>query len=194
MNQLANKFVIAKKDIKNSSGVLVQKDDVGIIEFESKESSSIFFIRIWRKVKLNKNDFEILDVNKTGDSFPKKICNICHKLINTAEFAKNQNAKNNRSVRRPSCKKCRKQLEGVDAKRTVKNKWLKNKPMNEAFKCPICLKRTIAGITSKVVLEHNHRSGKVRGWVCDSCNTGIGRFKDDTKILKRAIKFIEQND
>ncbi len=191
MKQLTDKFVIAKRDIESSSGVLVQKDDVGIIEFESKESSSIFSIRVGQKVTLNKNDFEIFDVKKTGDGFPKKICNICHKLLSTTEFAKNQNAKNNRSVRRPSCKKCRKQLEGKNATPKAKLEWSKNKPQNEPFECPICGKRTIAGITSKVVLEHNHRTGEVRGWVCDSCNTGIGRFKDDVELLKRAIKFIE---
>ncbi len=191
MNAIRNKFVFAKKNINIAGKTIIKKDDVGIIESELKESAPIFFIRIWQKVTLNKNDFKIFDVKKTGDSFPKKICNICHKLLNTTIFAKNQNAKNNRSVRRPSCKECRKQLEGVDINRTEKNKWLKNKPTNEPFECPICLKRTIAGITSKVVLEHDHRSGKVRGWVCDSCNTGIGRFKDDKKILKRAIKFIE---
>ena len=131
---------------------------------------------------------------KIGDDFSKKIFNICHKLRSTIEFAKNQNAKDNRSVRRPSCQKCRKQLEGVNISSAEKNKWLKSKPIDEPFECPICSKRTIAGITSKVVLEHDHRSGKVRGWVCDSCNTGIGRFKDDKKLLERAIKFIESTD
>jgi len=191
MKQLTDKFVIAKRDIESSSGVLVQKDAVGIIEFESKESSSIFFIRIWQKVTLNKNDFEIFDAKKTGDGFPKKICNICHKLLSTAEFARNQNAINNRPVRRPSCRECRKQLEGKTTTPKAKLKWLNNKPQNEPFECPICGKRTIAGITSKVVLDHNHRTGVVRGWVCDSCNTGIGRFKDDVELIKRAIKFLE---
>ena len=191
MKQLTDKFVIAKRDIESTSGVLVQKDDVGIIEFESKESSSIFFIRIWQKVTLNKNDFEIFDAKKTGDGFPKKICNICHKLLSTAEFARNQNAINNRPVRRPSCKECRKQLEGKDTTPKAKLEWSKNKPQNEPFECPICGKRTIAGITSKVVLDHNHRTGEVRGWICDSCNTGIGRFKDDVELIKRAIKYLE---
>ncbi len=191
MKQITDKFVIAKRDIESSSGVLVQKDDVGIIEFESKESSSIYFMRIGQKVTLNNNDFEIFDVQKIGDAYPKKICNICHKLLSTAEFVRNQNAKNNKPVRRPSCRECRKQLEGKDATSKAKLEWSKNKPQNEPFECPICGKRTIAGITSKVVLEHNHRTGEVRGWVCDSCNTGIGRFKDDVELLKRAIKFIE---
>lgn len=191
MNQYTKKFVFAKRNVRISGPVPLEKDDVGIVESGSKESASIFFVRIWQKVILNKGDFQIFDVKRTGDNFSKKICNICHKLISTAEFAKNQNAKNNRSVRRPSCQKCRKDLEGVNVSREEKIKWSKSKPVNEPFECPICSKRTIAGITSKVVLEHDHHSGKVRGWVCDSCNTGIGRFKDDKKLLKKAIQFIE---
>ena len=191
MKQLTDKFVIAKKAIKTISGVLVQKDDVGIIESESEDSSTIFFVRIGQDVILNNSDFVVFDVKKTGDAFPKKICNICHKLLNTTEFALNQNAKNNRPVRRPSCKKCREQLEGIEPNSAEKDEWLKNKPENEPFECPICGKRTIAGVTSKVVLDHNHRTGKVRGWICDSCNTGIGRFKDDIELVKKAIKFLE---
>ncbi len=185
------KFVFATKNIRDSGKISVEKGDVGIIEAESKESTSIFFIRTWKKAAVNKGDFQIFDIKKTGDAFSKKICNICHKLVSTTEFAKNQNAKNNRSVRRPSCKECRKQLEGTNINRAEKIKWARSKPVNEPFECPICSKRTIAGITSKVVLEHDHRSGKVRGWVCDSCNTGIGRFKDDKNLLKKAVQFIE---
>ncbi len=55
MEQLTDKFVIAKRDIESSSGVLVQKDDVGIIEFESKESAFIFFMGIIYIVTLKYN-------------------------------------------------------------------------------------------------------------------------------------------
>ncbi len=191
MNQFTDTFVIAKKDIKIPDGFLIEKDDVGILETESEGHAPVFFIRMWRKIELNRNDFKIFNVKKTGDGFPKKICNICHKLLSTAEFAKNQNGKDNRSVRRPSCQECRKHLEGVDVAPKVKQEWSKKKPTNVPFECPICGKRTIAGITSKVVLDHSHRTGEVRGWVCDSCNTGIGRFKDDVKLLERAMKFLE---
>lgn len=183
-------FVLVKRNVTHSDAIL-EKNDVGIVTSESKEGFSVFFIRIWQKIMLPKNDLKIFDVKKTGDSFPKKICNICHKLLRTTKFAKNQNAKDNRSVRRPSCQECRKHLEGVNVTPTEKNKWQKNKPTNEPFECPICAKRTIAGVTSKVVLDHNHRTGEVRGWVCDSCNTGIGRFKDDIELIKRAIRFVE---
>ena len=193
MTKSQNKFIVAKKNIIAPQEIMVEKGDIGVIKSENKNLVSVFFIRIWKQVELNKSDFEIIDVRKTGDGFSKKICNICHKLRKTTDFAKNQNAKNNRSVRRPSCKNCRVRMEGVGVSRTDRVKWLKKKPHNEPFECPVCKKRTIAGITSKVVLEHDHRTGKPGGWICDSCNTGLGRFKDDVGLLKSAIGFLKKN-
>lgn len=193
MTKPQNKFVVAKKNVVAPQEIMIEKGDVGVIKSENKNHASIFFIRIWKQVELNRNDFEIIDVRKTGDGFSKKICNVCHKLRKTIDFAKNQNAKNNRSVRRPSCKDCRVKMEGIGVSRIDKIEWLKKKPHNEPFRCPICKKRTIAGVTSKVVLEHDHRTGKPGGWICDSCNTGLGRFKDDVELLKSGIKFLKKN-
>lgn len=193
MINLPNKFAVAKRGIVAPGEIVVEKGDVGVVATESKNHSLIFFIKVWKKVDLSKSDFEIIDVRKTGDGFRKKICNVCHKLKKTTDFAKNQNAKNNRSVRRPSCKDCRIKMEGVGISREERLEWLKKKPANEPFKCPICGKRTIAGVTSKVVLEHDHRTGKAGGWICDSCNTGLGRFKDDIELLKRAIEFLKKS-
>ncbi|MFH1967914.1 MAG: endonuclease VII domain-containing protein [bacterium] len=193
MAKKINKFIVVKKEITTPQGIVVEKDDVGVMKLENKNNVSVFFVRVWKQVELEKNDFEIIDVRKTGDGSSKKICNVCHKLKKTNDFAKNQNAKNNRSVKRPSCKSCRLKIEGIGVSRNDRTKWLKKKPSYEPFECPICKKRTIAGITSKVVLEHNHRTGKPGGWICDSCNTGLGRFRDDIKLLESAIKFIKKN-
>jgi len=187
------KFIIAKRDIIAPQEILIEKNDVGVIKTEDKNHASVFFIRIWKQVELARNDFEIINVRKVGDGFSKKICNVCHKLKKTTEFAKNQNAKDNRSVRRPSCRDCRIKMEGVRISRADRLKWFKEKPINEPFICPVCKKRTIAGVTSKVVLEHDHRTGKAGGWICDSCNTGLGRFKDDIELLKNAIEFLKKN-
>lgn len=191
MNKSSNKFVVVTNNVMGLNEVLVEKNDVGVVKEEREETSSIFFIRIWQEVEIKNNDFEIIDVTKLGDAFPKKICNVCHKLLNTLDFDRNQNGVNNRPVRRPSCKKCRELIDGKGVGAKVKNEWNKIKPDKEPFECPICLKRTIAGVTSKLALDHNHLDGSVRAWICDSCNTGIGRFKDDIGILKRAISFLE---
>lgn len=193
MTNLSNKFVVAKREIVAPGKIVIEKGDIGVIKSEAKNHISVFFIKIWKQADLGKNDFDIIDVRKTGDGFSKKICNVCHKLKKTTKFAKNQNAKNNRSVRRPTCRDCRIKMEGIGVSREDKLKWQKKKPVTEPFQCPVCKKKTIAGVTSKVVLEHDHHTGKARGWICDSCNTGLGRFKDNIGLLKSAIEFLKKN-
>ncbi len=186
-----SRFVFAKEDIPITSDITVAKDDVGIIQFGNDSVATVFFIFVWQSVKVPTSKIERFDVEKTGDAYPKKVCNVCHKLLDTNLFDRNQNGVNNRPVRRPSCKTCRKIIDGNSVKLKDRAIWLKNKPDKEPFECPICHKRTIAGVTVKVVLDHNHLTGEPRAWICDSCNTGIGRFKDDVALLQSAIKFLD---
>lgn len=60
------------------------------------------------------------------------------------------------------------------------------------FTCPICQKTTIVEVTANLVKDHDHHTGKGREWICDSCNTGLGRFKDDINLLKRAINYLKK--
>jgi len=180
------KFIFVKKDL-----YFARKYEIGIVENESKDSCSITFVISGKTISLSRNDFEFFDVTETGDAFPKKVCNVCHRLLDTTEFDKNQNGKDNRTIRRPSCNECREKIDGVDIPSAEKRRLSETKPEYEIFQCPICQKTTIPGLTSKVVLDHDHTNGRVRGWICDSCNTGIGRFKDDVSLLERAIIFLK---
>jgi len=53
--------------------------------------------------------------------------------------------------------------------------------------CAICKK----AFTATPHIDHDHRSGDVRGLLCRSCNIGIGHFEDDTERLKNAISYLE---
>lgn len=51
--------------------------------------------------------------------------------------------------------------------------------------CQIC------GATKRrLVLDHDHLTGKMRGRLCSNCNSGLGQFKDDTDIMQLAIKYL----
>lgn len=143
-----SKFVYAKTEIEN-----VKQYEIGIIDEENEDTFSVNFIVENKKIIVNKNQVELFNPLETGDLFPKKVCNICHRLLNTELFAKNQNGKGDRTVRRPSCNDCRRVIDGVNMSAAEKRKWNKIKPNMEVFECPICHKRTIPGLTSKVVLD-----------------------------------------
>ena len=52
--------------------------------------------------------------------------------------------------------------------------------------CQIC------GEATNLVVDHNHKSGKVRGLLCNSCNAGIGMFFENFTNLENAKKYLEK--
>lgn len=42
----------------------------------------------------------------------------------------------------------------------------------------------------ELALDHCHTSGKMRGLLCQACNTALGLFKDDPTILNRAVAYL----
>ncbi len=64
--------------------------------------------------------------------------------------------------------------------------------------CEICnepetRKSRTPGFICRLAIDHCHNSGKIRGLLCHSCNTAIGKFKDNTEILRKAIEYLERD-
>jgi hypothetical protein len=46
------------------------------------------------------------------------------------------------------------------------------------------------GKLKALAVDHDHKSGAIRGLLCSDCNTGIGKLKDDPKVLQSAIQYL----
>lgn len=53
--------------------------------------------------------------------------------------------------------------------------------------CKIC------GDDVELVLDHDHATKKLRGWLCVYCNRGLGQFRDDPDLLLKAVTYLENS-
>jgi hypothetical protein len=40
--------------------------------------------------------------------------------------------------------------------------------------------------------DHNHKTGKFRGWICGNCNLGLGNFKDSPDKCVKAAEYLQR--
>lgn len=78
----------------------------------------------------------------------------------------------------------RKRLYGVDE--DMYNEIIKK----QSGKCIICNSKK-EDEKKGLYVDHCHKTGKVRGLLCDRCNRGLGFFRDNVYILKKAITYLE---
>jgi Recombination endonuclease VII len=116
-----------------------------------------------------------------------KRCNKCKEELPLSSFSKHSAS----NYLRPECKKC----NNILSKQRKELKKIHGCPP-ENYKCPIC-ERDEKEISSgggqkstRWVLDHDHETHRFRGWLCHNCNMGIGAFKDNHQILKRAIEYL----
>jgi hypothetical protein len=53
-----------------------------------------------------------------------------------------------------------------------------------------CLICGSTGGSRRLAVDHCHSTGLVRGLLCTSCNQGLGFFKDEISLLRRAIDYV----
>lgn len=54
--------------------------------------------------------------------------------------------------------------------------------------CEVC------GAGGKIFYDHDHVTGKFRGWLCMQCNLALGHARDNTALLYKLIKYLDTSN
>lgn len=118
---------------------------------------------------------QIQSQDRLGGKFTKQ-CRACGQLLPIESFPHFSTSK---AGRKNTCKSCTRALAEVRTYLREKN------PPPAPGPCPICLQHT-----DTWVLDHCHFSSTFRGYICNSCNLGLGRFNDDPRYLLKALHYL----
>ena len=123
-----------------------------------------------------------------------KICNKCSRDLPLSCYGRDSGASKLSSC----CKECSKR-QGQIAKELRKTVL----PPPENHTCFICerteeeiksslryRKRKIGSVWS---LDHDHITGKFRGYICNKCNMALGNFNDNIDRIRRALTYLEKS-
>ena len=85
------------------------------------------------------------------------------------------------------CRNCRATYRSENCRgkhRTVMSDASLKDIKTSVLQCVIC------GDEGKLVVDHDHVTGQVRGMLCNHCNRGLGHFRDDPTLLEFAAQYL----
>ena len=87
------------------------------------------------------------------------------------------------------CRECRAEYRNANCRgkfRNVISDELLKEIKQDIKECVIC------GSEEPLVVDHDHKTGKVRGMLCNHCNRGLGHFRDDPELMEFAAQYVRE--
>jgi len=111
-----------------------------------------------------------------------KVCRICKRELPLSEYREHHRRAGDIIVLNSRCNDCIKSV-------TKHLDTLRESAPYQPICCEICGKES-----KRYDLDHNHKTGKFRGWLCPQCNRSLGHFGDDLEGIMRVVRYLENKD
>ena len=119
-----------------------------------------------------------------------KVCTKCSESKPLSEFSPSYKFRlkdgSTRHYRSTACKPCKALAKRLRQRNLSRKDWDK---LSAVWACQICGKDGDV----ELCVDHDHKTGKVRGLLCRYCNLGIGNLQDSPKLLRSAISYLTEH-
>ena len=182
---------------------------------EKRERNRLYYIKNKERIKLKYDKDKKAEYNKKYHSENsenlKSYCKSYYhnnnekqkkKAINYYELNKENYKKKNKEYREKnieSIKAQQKKWNDANKDKLKNNRYVKKYDItleqyeellyNQKNKCKICGTHENE-LNYKLVVDHCHDNGIVRGLLCSKCNSMLGFVKDNVEVLENAIKYL----
>lgn len=135
----------------------------------------------------SKNKFSFYKGTPVRDGIKK--CCYCQKELTIDNF---QTKKSTIDGYNNRCKEC-KRITDIALRHKITIKQYDEMFKNQNGKCAICHRDGINSQMKNLCIDHCHKTGKIRGLLCCTCNTALGKFKDNPEYLLNAVEYLRVN-
>lgn len=113
---------------------------------------------------------------------------IAERYVSSRQCVVCQNIRSLRSQQKPEIKEKQKN------RRLQKTYGVSLEEIAAANNCEICEKHLVkkGAYSNSICVDHDHKTGMTRGFLCNHCNRALGLFRDSPEIIQKALKYLEK--
>lgn len=136
------------------------------------------------------------ELKDLGDTLAgHKTCSGCNKMKPVSQYYRRKDGKSE------TCSRCKTCMDTSFRDRSYRTRFgitlaeYESLLEEQSSRCRLCgEKEKIDNRIKNLAVDHDHKTGKVRGLLCNRCNRALGMFSDDINFLKKAIAYLQNSD